>query len=405
LRRENLRAINPENTDAKLRFVRGSEINYPFGRDFGSPGHRSSAMSPGSFSEVLTATPLKQLALRSLLVVGVVSAVAGAFLGAGGWFAPDALTPARIVDTLELVNGKHSGFRRNHAKGVGVSGTFASNGRGVRLSKASVFEPRVFPVIGRFALAGGMPYAVDALKTVRSLALQFSLPRGEQWRTGMNAIPVFPVRTPEAFRDQLIAMAPDPVTGKPDPARVGAFLRKYPETARAFGRIQAGTPAADFASSTYNSLNAFRLVDASGRSTNVRWSMVPELVTAADTVTPSGQNFLFDALAARIHLGAPKWHLVLTIGANGDRTDDATIEWPADREKVDVGTLTIDRIESESSSPARTVNFDPLILPAGIAGSDDPLLSARSAAYSVSFRRRLEEPVSPSAVTASDVEK
>jgi hypothetical protein len=52
---------------------------------------------------------------------------------------------------------------------------------------------------------------------------------------------------------------------------------------------------------------------------------------------------------------------------------------------------------------ARTINFDPLVLPAGIEGSDDPLLSARSAAYSVSFRRRAGEPVSPSAVTSAEV--
>jgi len=68
-----------------------------------------------------------------------------------------------------------------------------------------------------------------------------------------------------------------------------------------------------------------------------------------------------------------------------------------------VGALTIDHLESEEKSPARTMNFDPLVLPAGMAGSDDPLLSARSAAYSVSFRRRFGEPVSPSAVTRAEV--
>jgi len=53
----------------------------------------------------------------------------------------DALTPARFIDRFEQVNGVHSGFRRNHAKGLGVSGFFESNGNGVRLSTAAVFEP------------------------------------------------------------------------------------------------------------------------------------------------------------------------------------------------------------------------------------------------------------------------
>jgi catalase len=41
------------------------------------------------------------------------------------------------------------------------------------------------------------------------------------------------------------------------------------------------------------------------------------------------------------------------------------------------------------------------VLPAGIKASDDPLLSARSAAYSQSFTRRAGEPKTPSAAQAS----
>src|SRR5262245_52093750 len=59
--------------------------------------------------------------LERLAGVGVVLlGVAGAFLYLGGWFTPHALTPARFVDAFERVAGIHSGFRRNHAKGVCV---------------------------------------------------------------------------------------------------------------------------------------------------------------------------------------------------------------------------------------------------------------------------------------------
>jgi len=70
---------------------------------------------------------------------------------------------------------------------------------------------------------------------------------------------------------------------------------------------------------------------------------------------------------------------------------------------VDVGTLTLDSVESEEASPARDINFDPAVLPAGIAASDDPLLSARSAVYSESFRRRAAEKKEPSAIRPSEV--
>jgi catalase len=222
----------------------------------------------------------------------------------------------------------------------------------------------------------------------------------------INSIPVFAVSTPEAFRDQLVAGGPDPRTGKPDPDRVKAFLEGHPESARAIGIIQAQPVASGFDNSTYNSLNAFEFTSADGGVTPVRWAMVPvQPFAAAAGAKADGPNFLFDALIAEVHKHPLQWQLVLTIGQPGDPTDDAAIAWPAGREQVAVGTLTIDRIESEDTSPVRTINFDPLVLPDGIAGSDDPLLSARSAAYSVSFTRRVGEPARPSAVTSAEVGK
>ena len=55
-------------------------------------------------------------------------------------------------------------------------------------------------------------------------------------------------------------------------------------------------------------------------------------------------------------------------------------------------------LQSEDEGACRDINFDPLILPAGIAASDDPLLSARSATYARSFTRRESEAKPPSAV-------
>jgi catalase len=338
--------------------------------------------------------------MRLALVGAIILVVGLGFLYVGGWLSPHALTPARIIDTFERVNGPHPGFRRNHAKGVSVSGYFESNGQGARLSKAVVFRPGRAEVIGRFALAGGMPYAADSNAAVRSMALKLSLPNGEEWRMGMNSIPVFAVNSAEAFNEQLIAMAPDPSTSKPNTARVREFLARHPESVRAIQTIKAQPAASGFDNTTFNSLNAFELIDAAGRTTPVRWSMVPlePFTPASPATTPNATNFLFDALIARLSREPLRWRLVLVLGQPGDPTNDATLAWPEDRERVDVGTLTIDHIDGEATGAARTINFDPLVLPNGIAGSDDPLLSARSAAYSQSFTRRVGEPVSPSAV-------
>src|SRR5438309_8808606 len=218
----------------------------------------------------------KNIVTRLALIGFALAAVTGAFAYFGGWFSTDELTPGRFADRFEEVNGLHPGFRRNHAKGLGVSGSFESNGNGVRLSKAAVFQPGRVPVIGRFSLGGGQPYAADKPDTVRGLGLQFSPPGGEVWRTAMINLPVFPFRTPEAFYEHLIASKADPTTGKPDPAKLKAFVAGHPETVQALTVIKGQPISSGFGNSRFHGLNAFRFINAAGDSIPVRWLLTPE---------------------------------------------------------------------------------------------------------------------------------
>ena len=342
-------------------------------------------------------------ALSRLAVIGaLVLAVILCFAWAAGCLAPHRLTQARIIDTFETVNGPHPGFRRNHAKGLCLTGYFDGNGRVAKLSRASVFAAGRVAVTGRFALAGGMPRAADSPAAVRSMALRFVLRDGQEWRTGMNDIPVFAVNSAQGFRDQLVAMKPDKRTGKPDPAAVKDFFRAYPQSARAAKLIKAAPLSSGSADARYNSLNAFLLAGPDG-ATPVRWSMVPEdRFQPAPAAAPKDRDYLFDALVARLHQGPVHWRLVLTLADPRDPTSDATLAWPADRRTIDAGRLTVTAVQIERAGNCRDINFDPLVLPDGIAPSDDPLLSARSAAYSVSFTRRAGETKMPSAVQAGD---
>ena len=143
--------------------------------------------------------------LARLAGIGVVIlCVVGGFLYLGGWFSPHELTPARLVNGFEEVFGIHFGFRRNHAKGMCISGYFDSNGEGARLSKAAVFKPGRVPVVGRFSLPGGNPYVSDTPASVRGMGLAFTPTNVEEWRTAMVDIPVFAVRTAQGFYDQLL---------------------------------------------------------------------------------------------------------------------------------------------------------------------------------------------------------
>src|ERR1700733_13337044 len=344
-------------------------------------------------SQPLVAQLRKPGALGRLAAIGAVLAVTtGLFLYAGGWLTPRALTPAAIINTFERVNGVHPGFRRNHAKGVCVTGYFESNGQAQSLSKALIFQPGRVPIVGRFALSGGQPYASDTPQTVRSLAILFKMPDGEEWRTAMINIPVFTVNTPQGFNDFLVASAPDPATGKNNPTAMNAFLAEHPETAAALQVIRSHPFSSGFADSPYYALNAFRFLNAKGESTPVRWWLAPDQTLG--TATSADKNYLFDALIAQVHAQPLHWRLILTVGQPGDPTADATLPWPPDRKQIDAGILTIDSIESEDISPTRDINFDPLGLPDGIAG-----------AYSQSFTRREGEHKESSAVSTEEVGK
>lgn len=335
-----------------------------------------------------------------LAVIGVVLLlVAAAFAQASGWFGNRGVNAGGMINALQANAGAHPGFRRNHAKGICVAGYFEGNGKASHLSVSDFLDVQRANVIGRFAIAGGNPYVADDSVPVRSLALQLRLADGQEWRTGMNDIPGFPVSTPQAFFEQTQAMRPDPATGKPDPTAVQAFQAAHPE-AVAFGqRLKASPRASSLVNDTYNGINAFVFVAADGSSQLVRWAMEPQAPFAIyDPAVQGGRDRLFDDLLAQLDQGPLRWHLVVTLAAAGDAGDQAAQPWPAERERIDAGTLTLTAASSEETGGCRDIVYDPLVLPRGIEPSNDPLLSARSATYAVSYRRRAGEPPGESAL-------
>jgi len=326
-------------------------------------------------------------------IAAIVVALAAAFAWAAGRIGPPHLTAPRLVDAIE--DGKpHPGFRRAHSKGVCVAGYFEPSTQAAALSRARVFaQPRTL-VSGRLSIAGGDPYALDAQARVRSLALLLKTDDGQEWRTAMNSFPFFAVATPEGFHAQLLASRPDPATGKPNPAKMAAFLARYPEAARFQAWAKSAPWSSSWANTAYNGVNAFRFIDARGRGRFVRWSMEPEApfepLDEAER-QHADPDYLREDLQARLRQGPLRWRLVVTEAAPGDPVDDASRPWPDDRPRHVAGTLVLDSSQPQASGPCRDVNYDPTVVPDGIALSADPILAARAAAYSVSFNRRERE--------------
>ncbi|TPG08398.1 catalase family peroxidase [Rhodanobacter glycinis] len=340
------------------------------------------------------------------LIGAVVAVTVAAFGYVGGWLAPHRLTPEKLIDQFQRNAGTFAGYRRNHAKGVCVAGYFVSNGQALAYSAAQVFAPGRTPVVGRFAIPGSNPYAPDGSVPIRSMALRFTQANGQQWRTGMNSMPVFPVATPQAFFAQLQAQQPDPATGKPDPAKVAAFFAAHPETAAFRAWAKTAKPSASFATESYESLNAFVFVDANGKRQPVRWRMLPQATDGGGAAGKAGDaDYLAADLAERLAHGPLRWQLQITLANAGDPTNDATKTWPSDRRTIDAGTLVIDATTPQESGACRDINYDPLVLPAGITASDDPLLPARSAAYADSYLRRTSEEAHLPSTAAAHTEK
>lgn len=330
-------------------------------------------------------------ALRLAGIGAVMLALGAGFAYAAGWLGKPRLTPQRIIDTFEAQAGHHPGYRKNHAKGLCVSGYFQSSGQAATLSIARVFSQARVPVIGRFAIGGANPSAPDTSVPVRSLAIELRSDDGQVWRTGMNNPPVLAVSTLQGFYDQVLAAAPDPSTGKPDPAKLQAFYVAHPESAAFRQWAASHQPSDSFASTQYHSINAFRLIDANGTAHPVRWQLEPQAAFAALPSQVDDKQFLQHDLARRLAQAPLRWTLRLVLAEPGDAVNDPARPWPAQRRRIDAGTLVIERVDAAEQGACRDLNFDPSILPSGIEPSADPILAARSAAYSESFNRRSRE--------------
>lgn len=330
-----------------------------------------------------------------IAIAALVGTLALSFAWVAGWLSPERLTPARFTDAIEATSGgAFPGFRRAHAKGVCVSGWFEANGNGEALSFTRILAHGRTPFEGRMSIGGGSPYGLDAKARVRSMSLQLLDNNGDQWRMAMNSFPFFGSASAQDFFAQTQAARPDPTTGKPDPARQAAFVAAHPAAQRFAQWAKDARWSSSFANTSYYGVNTFRLIDAMGTVHHVRWTMQPQTpftAMTADQRETADANYLVDELAARLAQGPLRWDMVVTLATADDDPSDPSTPWPSSRDQINVGTVVINGHSPQTTGACRDINFDPLILPPGVQGADDPILPARSAVYSTSFNRRERE--------------
>ncbi|MEK6325913.1 MAG: catalase family peroxidase [Actinomycetota bacterium] len=308
----------------------------------------------------------------------------------------------QLVEAANGIYGSHPHRRALHAKGIWCEGGFTASPEAGQLCRATHFQGDLVPALIRFSNGSGDPECHDAGREARGMAVKLRPANGEETDVLGTTNPAFATRTAEEFLELLRLRRPDPETGQPDWEKLGAFLAAHPESQPAIDATINSEPPASFAQLAYRSPHSFKLVNAAGEGTWVRYRWRPEAGEAQipdDEARERGRDYLREELAERLRGGPAGFELLLQIPAEGDPIDDATAVWPEDRELVVAGRLEISEIVDDPESGDHIEVFDPTRIVDGIELSNDPILHARARAYSVSAYRRLgvevENPSTP----------
>ena len=298
--------------------------------------------------------------------------------------------PEQLVDAFNAVFGVHPGARANHAKGVILEGTFTPSASAASVSKAAHLQKQKnpIPVTVRFSDGSGSPTVPDTNEMPRGMAVKFALADGSKTDLVVLSFNGFPVATAEEFRDFLLAISasgPD----APKPTALDKFLSSHP-TAKAFVEAPKPPPVS-YATLTYFGINAFKFTNAKGVATFGRYQLRPvagEQFLTKEQVSKMGPDYLLDEIGDRVRRGPIKFKLMLQVAEQGDKIDDPSIAWPDTRKKVELGTIMITKATKESHTADKLLFLPGAVLP-GIEAAD-PMIAARSAAYPISFVRRLK---------------
>jgi catalase len=291
----------------------------------------------------------------------------------------DALA-REAVDAINAISGVHPGHRAAHAKGVLLTGSFTPSAEASALTSAAHMQGEPSRVTVRFSNGGGDPGIPDYAREGRGMAVKFYLPDGSKTDIVALSLPCFFVRTPEDFIAFTKARL-EPEKLMPD------FLGAHPEALPAIQAALGADPPESYATCAYNSIHSFQWTGPEG-SRWVRYRLEPEdgeRTLSGDEAKARGRDYLRDEILAR---DESAFRLLVIVAEEGDPIHDATVAWPEERSKVEVGRLVLTGPETERERDGDILVFDPTRMVDGIELSEDPILHFRPRAYSVSVERR-----------------
>ncbi len=299
-----------------------------------------------------------------------------------------------------------------HARGAGAHGTFRSNGKASKLTRAAFLGKGVeTPVFVRFSTVAGFRGSLDTARDTRGFAVKFYTEEGNYDLVGNN-IPVFFIQDGIKFPDVVHSVKPHMDREIPQAQSAHDsfwdFVSLHTEATfhTMFNMSDRGIPRSYRMMEGFG-VHTFRLVNAKGETTLVKFHWKPKLGVHSQLWEEAQLSGGADPdlhrrdLADAIEAGAfPEWDLGVQVFPD---TEDETFQGidlldptklvPEEIAPVEIiGTMTLDGNPTNYFAETEQVAFCPSNLVTGIEPTNDPLLQGRLFSYTDTHMHRLGGP-------------
>jgi catalase len=299
-----------------------------------------------------------------------------------------------------------------HARGFGVHGYFENYESLSDITKADIFQRggEKTPVFVRFSTVAGNKGSFDLARDVRGFAVKLYTKEGN-WDLVGNNIPVFFIQDAIKFPDVVHSVKQEPDRGFPQAQSAHDnfwdFISLTPESMHMIMWVMSDRAIPrSFRFMEGFGVHTFRLINADGKSTFVKFHWKPKLglqsVVWNEAVKINGADPDFHRrdLWNAIQMGDyPEWELGLQLFdeefAEKFAFDvlDATKIIPEEEVPIRrVGRLVLDRCVDNFFAETEQVAFCTQNIVPGIDFSNDPLLQGRNFSYLDTQLKRLGSP-------------
>ena len=288
-----------------------------------------------------------------------------------------------------------------HARGSAAHGYFELTESLSQYTTARVLTEvgKQTPVFTRFSTVAGSKGSVDTPRDVRGFAVKFYTDEGN-WDLVGNNIPVFFIQDAIKFPDLVHAVKPEPDRQFPQASSAHDtfwdFISLMPESMHmVMWQMSDRTLPRSFRMMEGFGVHSFRLLDAQGKSTFVKFHWRPKLGLQSTVwdealkLQAADNDFLRRDLFENIEAGAfPEWDLAVQLF-----TEEEAAQFPFDHldstklipeELVPlktIGRMVLNRWPDNFFAETEQVAFCVANVPPGLDFTNDPLLQGRLFSY------------------------